>query len=109
MSREKQRGASGKARDHGKNEQKRDQPKTTDQTVFHSSSPPSRLKLYLTVILSVLLFVIVTYSVRYGVPICIFKCAPLFAPVRNYPITRTRSEICGSPVDFNNPPPCIPI
>jgi hypothetical protein len=95
MSREKQQG--GKASDLGKNGWKSDDPKTMDQTV----SPPSRLKLYLAIVL-VLLLVLVAYIIRYE-PICIFTCAPLFAPNRHYPTKVIMSEICGSPIDIEKP------
>jgi hypothetical protein len=95
MSYEKQQG--GNAHDHGKNDQKIDEPKTIDRTVTTSR----RLKLYLAIVLALLL-AIVAYIIRYE-PICIFTCAPLFAPKRHYPTKVVMSEICGSPVDINKP------
>jgi hypothetical protein len=79
----------------GNNERKSDGLNSTTQNL----SSPNRLKHYIAI---VLLLLLVAYIIRYE-PLCIFTCAPLFAPHWNYPTKVVMTRICGTPININEP------
>jgi hypothetical protein len=81
----------------GNNKRKSDNLNSTIQNL----SSPNRPKHYITIVL-VLLLLLVAYIIQYE-PICIFTCAPLFAPRRHYTTKVVMTEICGTPININEP------